>query len=112
RDCAVETLLSRPKYHALTTAADFLQQFVIAQLSQCLGNRRCFLVLASWSRAIHFNIFSRAAVIRLRRDYCGRVAGSYGRIQEQTKTILKKAARAASFRGVDWDFHAALWAKS
>jgi len=33
RDCAVETLLPRAKYYALTTATDFLQQFVIAELS-------------------------------------------------------------------------------
>jgi hypothetical protein len=33
RDCAVETLLPGAKYYALTTATDFLQQFVIAELS-------------------------------------------------------------------------------
>ena len=33
RDGAVETLLPGAKYYALTTATDFLQQFVIAELS-------------------------------------------------------------------------------
>ena len=36
-DCAVETLLPRAKYYALTTATYFLQQFVIAELSGHLG---------------------------------------------------------------------------
>ena len=35
-DCAIETLLPGAKNHALTAATDFLQQFVIAQLSQHL----------------------------------------------------------------------------
>src|SRR6516225_2947411 len=50
RDCTIETLLSCAKYHALATATDFLQQFVIAQLSKgprealaCL-NRTCWLI--------------------------------------------------------------------
>jgi hypothetical protein len=62
------------KNHALTAATDDFQQFVIAQLSQYLGNARCFLVLASSSRSILFNISSRAAVRRHRQGYGGRVA--------------------------------------
>jgi hypothetical protein len=40
RDCAVETLLPGAKYYALTTATDFLQQFLIAELSGHLRLRR------------------------------------------------------------------------
>src|ERR1700757_2147657 len=60
--------------HALTAATDHFQQFVIAQLSQYLGNARCFLVLANSNRSILFNISNRAAVRRDRQAYGGRVA--------------------------------------
>jgi hypothetical protein len=68
--------------HALTAATDHFQQLVIAQLSQYLGNARCFLVLASSSRSILFNISSRAAVRRHRQGYSGRVADGYRCIRE------------------------------
>jgi hypothetical protein len=42
------------------------------------------------SSSIHFNVFSRAILIRLRRDYGGRVASGYLSVREQTKTILEK----------------------
>src|SRR4030095_16547546 len=45
--CAIETLLPGAKYHALTTPTDHLQQFVIAQLSQCVRSAGCFFLLVS-----------------------------------------------------------------
>jgi hypothetical protein len=74
RHGAIEAFLMGAINHALTAATDLFQQFVIAQLSQYLGNARCFLVLASSSRSILFNISSRAAVRRHRQGYGGRVA--------------------------------------
>src|SRR5438552_14886350 len=41
RDCAVETFLPGPKYHALTATTDLFQQFVVAQFSQHFGEARC-----------------------------------------------------------------------
>ena len=46
RDGAIETFLPRAKYHALTAAADFLQQFVVAEVSQHLRGARGLFVLA------------------------------------------------------------------
>jgi hypothetical protein len=45
--------LSRAKYHALTAAADFFQQFVVAQFSEKLGGASRFFIMAS-SRSIRF----------------------------------------------------------
>src|SRR4030095_12693090 len=62
---AIETLLPGAKYHTLTTPTDHFQQFVITQLSQCVGGAGCFFTLASGSCSIRFNIFSRATLLRL-----------------------------------------------
>jgi len=63
RHCAVKTFLPRAKYHALSAASDFLQQFVVAQFSQHLGDTRGFFTIGSSIRIPRFNIFSGAAVI-------------------------------------------------
>jgi len=68
--------------------------------------------MASSSRSIRFNIFSRATVIRLRRGYGGPLASGYRSVRVQTKASLKKTTWAASFWRVGWDFRAALRAKS
>jgi hypothetical protein len=67
--------------------------------------------MASSSRSIRSKVFSRATLIRLRRDHGGRVASGYLSVREQSKTILEKTTWAASFRRVGWDFRPALWAK-
>src|SRR5213595_1892640 len=62
--------------------------------------------------SIRINIFSGAAVIRLRRSHGGRAAGGYRCVRKQAKASLEQATRATSFRGVAGNFRAALWAKS
>jgi hypothetical protein len=59
---AVETFLPRAINHALTAAADFLLQFVIAEISQHLCPPRCFVSTRYWRAII------AAGVIRLRRS--------------------------------------------
>jgi hypothetical protein len=79
RDDAIETFLPGAKYHALTTATDFFQQFVIAQFSEKLGGSSLFFIMAS-SGSIRFiacGIVDTARVIRLRPGYGGQVAPGY-----------------------------------
>src|SRR4030095_7353893 len=89
-DGAVETLLSRSKHHALTTATDFLQQFVVADLSGQL----CNTLAPRGMLAFRYN--ERLLVLYRKRAEAG----------------LKKATWAGSFRRVRRDFRAALWANS
>ena len=98
RDCAVETLLARSKHHALTAAADFLQQVVIAKVSQYLGSTRCFFTMVSSSRSIRFRIFIGIVVI----------ASGYRCVQKQTKSYLEQAGCAKSFGRVGKDLRPAL----
>src|ERR1700757_2691768 len=86
---------------------------------ECHGAIKAFLMspvnhtlTALPTTSSNFNVFSRATLIRLRRDYGGRVASGYLSVREQTKTILEKTTWAASFRRVGWDFRPALLAKS
>jgi hypothetical protein len=74
------------KHDALTAATDFLQQFVIAQISEKLGGASCFFIMAS-CRSIRFiacGIVDTAGVIRLRRSSLrscfGGVGGFGGRV--------------------------------
>jgi hypothetical protein len=68
-DDAIETLLTGSKDYALSAAPNFLEQFVIAQFSQHLGQARRFCAMVSSS-----------AVICVRPGYGGgaRVAHGYG----------------------------------
>src|SRR5215471_21390066 len=68
RDGPVETFLMGAINNALTATADFLQQFVIAKVSQDLRGSRSFLSVRC-GRAI-----IATGVIRLRRS-CGGQAG-------------------------------------
>jgi hypothetical protein len=55
RHCAVQTFLASTKYHALTAATDFLQQFVIAQFSynceEALAPGRLLLLKGAFEKA-------------------------------------------------------------
>src|SRR5438034_10083668 len=80
RNRAIETLLPGAKYHALTAATDFFQQFVIAQFSEKLGGASCFLVMRRRHGITH-KLVRVAGVIRLRRSSlrsCFGGVGGYG----------------------------------
>src|SRR5207249_5756597 len=104
--------LPSAKHLALTAATALSPQSVVAQLAQHLHQVLCFLAMGTSGCNIRINIFSGAAVIRLRRSHGGRAAGGYRCVRKQAKASLEQATRAISFRGVGGNFRAALWAKS
>src|SRR5438094_8701309 len=99
RDCSIQTLLSRAKYHALTAAPDFLQQFVVAQLSQQLGSARCFCALRSSNICF---VFIGTAVI----------GGGYRRVGEIAERGFQHASAAKPFRCARKDLCATLLTNS
>jgi hypothetical protein len=66
RDCAVETLLPGTKYYALTTATDFLQQFVIAEFSGHLRLGWSSFTVRFGIRIPRFDIFNGHTAIKVK----------------------------------------------
>jgi hypothetical protein len=81
----LRTLLSRQINYALTAAPNFLQQFVVAEISRQVRD-----VLAP--RGVLTFVNSRRVLVTPKRG----------------EASLKKATRATSFRRIGRDFHAAL----
>src|SRR5205814_6022213 len=92
---AVETFLTGPINHALTAAADFLQQFIVAQVDRRFCQTRSFPDLG---RSMGVTISNRTAL----------VVGGQRRGRKQTETCLKQTGRAKSFRSGCKDFYFAL----
>src|SRR6266536_3098281 len=64
RDGTVETLLPRPIYQALSAAAYFLQEFVVAKVGHGFGSARCLSSLRRNIGINRFNVFSGAPTSR------------------------------------------------
>jgi hypothetical protein len=89
-NCAIETLLSRQINYALTAAPNFLQQFVVAEISGQL----CNTLVPRGMLAFRYN--ERLLILNRKHAEAG----------------LKKASRAASFGRVGGNFLPALWTNS
>jgi hypothetical protein len=100
RDCAIETLLPGPIYNTLATAADLVQQFIIAEVGYRLFQTRNLFNLGGGSGIA--DIFSGVAVI-----VC-----AYRGACEQIETGLEEASCAESFRRISKNFRPAFSANS
>ena len=83
RDCSIQTLLSRAKHHTLAAAADFFQQFVIAEFAEDLCDA---LALRST-----FWFIELVGAIRLRRGFGVAKQSLY--LLFRPRTELRKARR-------------------
>src|SRR5262245_53674687 len=88
---AVQTFLPRAIHHALATATDYLQQFVITEVAECFCAIE-FLVSIRCYRTIIV-----AGVIRLRRGYGGQADPGYSFASQQIKAGLKQASSTETF---------------
>ena len=96
-DRAIETSLPGTIYNTLATAADLVEQFIIAEVGQRLCQTRSLFNLGRSSRITRFNIFNGAAVIRLRRSYGGRVvAAKDGRARRSSPVSNRQAVQSPS----------------
>ena len=100
RDGAIETFLPGAKYYALSTATDFLQQFVIAKVSEQLSRSR--------------GLPSNRHALRARRGEPSTEAGSHSsasrarpfssRQAGQTATVASAEFLLRTFRKRCWQF--------
>src|SRR5439155_19219931 len=97
-DRAIETSLPGTIYNTLATAADLVEQFIIAEVGQRLCAIRFLLITRQW------HAFTRAGVIPLLRDY--RFA------REEIEAGLEEASGAKSLRCVGENLRSALSTKS
>src|SRR5436190_2752865 len=91
-DSAVETFLSRAINHSLTATTDYLEQFIVTKVGECL-----------WPIGFLFNMRQWQASKPLRV-----IEPSYRTTGEQIEASLKQASRTKAFRGVSKDFRSAL----
>src|SRR6266481_2965593 len=96
RDGAIQTLLARAIHHTLTATADFLKQFVIAEVSRCLCLSCCLRTMRRGISLTRFDILS------------GVLTSGCERSREQTKANLKQAGGAKALRCVGKNFRPAL----
>ena len=92
-DGAVETFLSRAVNYALTSPADFLQQFVITKVSKHLR----VIAARVLSAGLGYRPLGRRAVDARLQHF----------VREQTKTGLEQASRANSLPRVSRNFRPA-----